>query len=62
MGKGGRIGSNSDTVTIFHKFAERFLSNFVSLEHGLDTVPNQGLAGNLGNLFFRQDRVRCLED
>ena len=64
MGNGGRIGSNIDTVRIFHKFAERFFSNFDSLEHGLDTVPNQDLAGNLDSLLFRQDMtgVRCLEN
>ena len=56
MGNRGRIGSYIITVTIFHNFAERFFSNFDSLEHGLDTVPNQGLAGNLGSLLFRQDR------
>ena len=55
MGNRGRIGLNITTVMIFHNFAERFFSNFDSLEHGLDTVPNQGLTGNLGSLLFRQD-------
>ena len=50
MGNGGRIGSNINTVTIFHKFAERF---FLTLS-AFNIEMNMGStsAGNLGSFLF----------